>query len=82
MLQYSLVSTVGQQYTDFGLIGSAALQMVVANHDIALTEKEAQDDVLTPIRSLPAHPEVKESLQRKRCRVKSGFIHEFFKYWC
>lgn len=66
MLQYSLVSTVGQQYNDFGIIGSAALQMVAANHDIALTEKEAQDAILTPIRSLPAHPEVKESLQRLR----------------
>ena len=27
MLQYSLVSTVGRQYNDFGIIGSAALLM-------------------------------------------------------
>jgi len=64
MLQYSLVSTVGRQYNDFGIIGSAALQMVAANHDISLSEEQAREAILTPIRSLPAHPEVKESLAR------------------
>jgi 2-haloacid dehalogenase len=63
MLQYSLVSTVGRQYNDFGIIGSAALQMVAANNGIKVTEKEAQEAILGPIRSLPAHPEVKASLQ-------------------
>jgi len=64
MLQYSLVSTVGRQYNDFGIIGSAALQMVAANHNISLSEEQAREAILTPIRSLPAHPEVKESLAR------------------
>jgi len=64
MLQYSLVSTVGRQYNDFGVIGAAALQMVAANNNIALTETEAKEAILTPIRSLPAHSEVKESLAR------------------
>ncbi|QWX85722.1 haloacid dehalogenase type II [Cellulophaga sp. HaHaR_3_176] len=64
MLQYSLVSTVGRQYNDFGIIGAAALQMVAANNNISLTEEEARESILTPIRSLPAHPEVKESLKR------------------
>ncbi len=63
MLQYSLVTTVGRQYNDFGIIGAAALQMVAANHDIKLTKEEAEDAILTPIRSLPAHPEVKAALQ-------------------
>lgn len=63
MLQYSLVSTVGRQYNDFGVIGSAALQMVAANNGIKITEKAAQEAILKPIRSLPAHPEVKASLQ-------------------
>ncbi|EDM43789.1 haloacid dehalogenase, type II [unidentified eubacterium SCB49] len=70
MLQYSLVSTVGRQYNDFGIIGAAALQMVAANHDITLTEEQARDAILTPIRSLPAHPEVKESLARLK---KAGY---------
>lgn len=64
MLQYSLVSTVGRQYNDFGIIGAAALQMVAANHNISLSEAQAKAAILTPIRSLPAHPEVKESLAR------------------
>jgi len=64
MLQYSLVSTVGRQYNDFGIIGAAALQMVAANHGISITETEAKDAILGPIRSLPAHPEVKASLQQ------------------
>ncbi len=63
MLQYSLVSTVGRQYNDFGIIGAAALQMVAANNRIKVTEKQAQEAILGPIRSLPAHPEVKASLQ-------------------
>ncbi|GGG44746.1 haloacid dehalogenase type II [Bizionia arctica] len=64
MLQYSLVTTVGGQYNDFGIIGAAALQMVAANNNITLTESQAREAILTPIRSLPAHPDVKPSLAR------------------
>ncbi|CDF80387.1 haloacid dehalogenase, type II [Formosa agariphila KMM 3901] len=64
MLQYSLVSTVANQYNDFGIIGAAALQMVAANNGITITEADARQAILGPIRSLPAHPEVKEALQR------------------
>ncbi len=64
MLQYSLVSTVGNQYNDFGIIGAAALQMVAANNDITLSEADAKEAILGPIRSLPAHTEVKASLQK------------------
>lgn len=70
MLQYSLVTTVGRQYNDFGIIGAAALQMVAANNNITLTEAQAKEAILTPIRSLPAHPEVKESLERLK---KAGY---------
>ncbi|MBN3581904.1 haloacid dehalogenase type II [Algoriphagus aestuarii] len=62
MLQYSLVTTVGRQYHDFGIIGAAALQMVAANNGITLNEEDAKQAILEPIRSLPAHPEVKEAL--------------------
>jgi len=64
MLQYSLVNTVGRQYEAFGIIGAAALQMVAANHGITLTEEEAREAILVPLRSIPAHPEVKASLQK------------------
>jgi len=70
MLQYSLVSTVGRQYNDFGIIGAAALQMVAANNNIKLTEAQAKEAILTPIRSLPAHPEVKASLEKLK---KAGY---------
>ena len=62
MLQYSLVSTVGRQYKDFGVIGAAALQMVASNNNISISETEAKEAILGPIRSLPAHPEVKKAL--------------------
>jgi 2-haloacid dehalogenase len=62
MLHYSLVSTVASQYKDFGLIGTAALQMIAANNDINLTEEEAKEAIIVPLLSLPAHPEVKQAL--------------------
>ncbi len=63
MLHYSLVSTVGGQYNDFGVIGVAALQMVAKNHGIDLSENAAKEAILGPLRSLPAHPEVKGALE-------------------
>ncbi|MGV7107833.1 haloacid dehalogenase type II [Flavobacterium sp. U410] len=66
MLQYSLVSTVGRQYEDFAVIGAACLQMVAANNNIELTAEEAKSAIVTPIRSLPPHPEIKASLKRLR----------------
>lgn len=66
MLQYSLVSTVGRQYNDFGVIGMAALQMVANNHGIQLSDKATKEAILDPLRSIPAHPEVKAALERLR----------------
>ncbi|QRM89152.1 haloacid dehalogenase type II [Lacinutrix sp. WUR7] len=66
MLQYSLVTTVGRKYNDFGIIGAAALQMVASNYGITISETDAREAILGPIRSLPAHPEVKAALQKLR----------------
>lgn len=63
MLQYSLVETVGNQYRDFGEIGAASLVMVAANNNIELSLEKAKE-AISPITSLPAHPEVKEALQK------------------
>ena len=52
MLQYSLVSTVGDNYEDFGAIGAAAMMMVARNHGIDLSERAARD-AMVPMRSLP-----------------------------
>ena len=70
MLQYSLVTTVGRQYNDFGVIGAAALQMVAANNGITISEEDAKTAILTPLRSIPAHPEVKEALTQLK---QAGF---------
>jgi len=64
MLHYSLVSTVANQYNDFAVIGTAALQMVAANNGITLTEEKAKKSIVEPIRSLPAHPEVESALKK------------------
>lgn len=65
MLQYSLVTTAGRQYVEFGTIGAATLRMVAANNNIELNENDAKE-ALSPLRSLPAHPEVKEALGNLR----------------
>lgn len=63
MLQYSLVETVSNQYKDFGEIGAASLLMVAANNNIQLSMGEAKE-AISPITSLPPHPEVKDALQK------------------
>lgn len=65
MLQYSLVATVGNQYEDFGEIGAATLMMIAANNNIKLSKEEAKE-AISPITSLPPHPEVKTALEKLR----------------
>ncbi len=65
MLQYSLVMTTGNRYKDFGEIGAATLTMVAANNNIDLDEKDAKE-AISPIKSLPPHPEVKQALENLR----------------
>lgn len=63
LLQYSLVATVADRYTDFGEIGTATLRMVAEQEDIPLSEQEAKR-ALVPMRNLPPHPEVPAALKR------------------
>jgi 2-haloacid dehalogenase len=65
MLHYSLVTTVADRYSDFGAIGAACLRMVAKNHGITLDE-EAAKRAVSPIRSLPPHPDVVPALERLR----------------
>lgn len=64
MLQYSLVVSASGRYEPFGHIGAAALQMVAANNNITISEEEARKVILSGLRGLPAHPEVKEALKQ------------------
>lgn len=63
MLQYSLVSTLGDHYRDFGAIGAACLRMVAKTYGVTLDEDAAKKAV-APIRSLPPHPDVVPALER------------------
>ncbi len=64
MLQYSLVVSASQRYEPFGHIGAAALQMVAANHNIHISEGKARSIVISGLRDLPTHPEVKDALKQ------------------
>ncbi|MBB4801732.1 haloacid dehalogenase type II [Flavobacterium aquidurense] len=62
MLQYSFVTSLSNQYFDFGKIGVSALQMVADTNNINITEEQAQN-VVKHILNLKPHPDVKEGLQ-------------------
>lgn len=63
MLHHSLVDTTTNNYHGFGEIGVAALMMVADINNIELTKDQAREAIVTPLRSLPAHPDVKPGLQ-------------------
>ena len=62
MLHHSLVVSATGEYQSFGNIGVAALEMVAENNDIAISHDKARTAIVTPLRSLPAHPDVAEGL--------------------
>ena len=63
MLHHSLVDSATGRYHNFGDIGVAALMMVAQNNDIKLSEADARSAIVTPLRSLPAHPDVRDALK-------------------
>ena len=65
MLQLAFVSTITDEYRDFGTLGAAALEMLVARRNISLNEEE-RTTLLGAMRELPPHPEVPASLKRLR----------------
>lgn len=62
MLHHSLVVSATGDYQTFGNIGVASLQMVAEINDIAITQEQAKNAILTPLRSLPAHHDVAQGL--------------------
>ncbi|WP_246145841.1 haloacid dehalogenase type II [Rubripirellula lacrimiformis] len=64
MLHYSLVETVSENYHGFGEIGTAALMMVAETQGIPLSEEAAKAAIVTPLRSLPPHPDVIDALTK------------------
>lgn len=65
LLQYSLVKTVADRYSNFDEIGAACLKMVAGAHGITLVG-DAAERCLAPMRSLPPHPDVVPALMRLR----------------
>jgi 2-haloacid dehalogenase len=65
LLQYSMVVTLADRYTDFGTVGRAALEMIAKAKGVALAPAEATR-ILQGILALPPHPEVPAALERLR----------------
>lgn len=63
MLHYSLVETLTGEYRSFGEIGTAALMMVAETQGIELEYEDAKAAIVTPLRSLPPHPDVVAGLK-------------------
>ncbi len=62
-LQLALVSTVTGAYSDFTSVGKAALEMTAQRRSVALSDEDATL-IIGGVRDLPAHPDVREALQR------------------
>lgn len=65
MLQSAFVATITNAYADFGSVGRAALDMVAAQRQTALSDPQRQQ-ILGAVRTLPPHPDVRDGLERLR----------------
>ena len=65
VLLYSEVVSLAGPYADFSAIGAAALDMTAASRGLAVSPED-RDRILTGMRTLPAHPDVRMSLIRLR----------------
>lgn len=65
MLHLACVSTITDDYRDFGTLGGAALAMVAERRRVSLAEDERQA-ILGGMRRLPAHPDVRLALEELR----------------
>lgn len=63
LLQSALVSTVLDDYSDFGSIGATALTMTALRRGTELSNEDRQD-ILGAMRHLPPHPDVSDGLER------------------
>ena len=63
MLHHSLVDNTTRRFHTFGEIGVASLLMVAKSNDMELSEEKARQAIVTPLRSLPPHPDVKAGLK-------------------
>jgi 2-haloacid dehalogenase len=69
VLLYSEVASLAGPYSDFGAIGGAALDMTAASRGASLSSED-RSRILTGMRTLPAHPDVRDGLRQLR---EAGF---------
>jgi len=62
-IQSAFVSVITDTYQPFGVIGSAAFDMIAERYDITISEEDKKT-LLSKITQLPPHPEVAENLAR------------------
>src|SRR6202049_2005188 len=65
LLHYSLVVTVADAYADFATVGRAVLEMLANTKGVKLPSEDATR-ILQGVLTMPAHPDVPESLKRLR----------------
>ena len=63
VLQSAMTGNSIGKYSNFGVIGAAALEMVAARRGVSLSDDDRLN-ILGTMRKLPAHPEVPAALQR------------------
>jgi 2-haloacid dehalogenase len=63
VIQDALVASLIDRYSDFGKIGVSAFELIAARRSISVGEDDFSR-IVEAMRSLPAHPEVPEQLQR------------------
>jgi 2-haloacid dehalogenase len=65
IVQSTGLSIITERYADFTHIADAALQMVAAVDDVNLSQQD-RHELLGQWRGLPAHPDVRDALERLR----------------
>ena len=69
VLKLAFVSTIVGNYSDFGIIGQAALEVLEKRHGKPCTEEQRQK-ILSTMQKLPPHADVAEGLETLK---KRGF---------
>jgi 2-haloacid dehalogenase len=65
VLKLAFVTTITGRYSDFGLIGKSALEILESRHGEPCTERQ-RADLLALMRQLPPHPDVPGELETLR----------------
>lgn len=63
VLQSALLTVVTGQYSDFGKVGRAALDMIGARHGVKIGDED-RAAIVGGMRSLPLHPDVKPAFEK------------------